>query len=48
MPFKFNVDNIERTGLDVLFYGQEHFDTMAIIQDKREMDSETISEMSKN
>jgi len=48
MPFKFNTNNFDRTGLDVLFYGQEHFDTMAIIEDKRDMDTETIGEMLKN
>ena len=48
MPFKFNLENIDRTGLDVLFYGQEHFDTMAILDDKREFNSETIGDMVKN
>ena len=35
MPYKFNLDSFEKSGLDVLFYGQEHFDTMAILDDKR-------------
>jgi hypothetical protein len=35
MPFKFNFDNLDKSGLDILFYGQEHFDTMAILDDKR-------------
>lgn len=48
MPFKFDVNNFDRTGLDLIFYGQEHFDTMAIIDDKRDMDTETIGEMLKN
>ena len=48
MPFKFNVTNYERSGLDVLFYGQDHFDTMAIIEDKKDMDIETIGQMLKN
>lgn len=48
MPFKFNVSNFDRSGLDVLFYGQEHFDTMAIIEDKNDMDIETIGEHLKN
>ena len=34
MPFKFNLDNSERTGVDVPFYGQEHYDTMAILDGK--------------
>jgi hypothetical protein len=48
MPYKFNLENIDRTGLDVLFYGQEHFDTMAILDDKREFNAEIIGEMIKN
>jgi hypothetical protein len=35
MPYKFNLSNYEKSGLDVLFYGQDHFDTMAILEDKR-------------
>ena len=45
MPFKFNTHNFDKTGLDVLFYGQEHYDTMAIIEDKRDLDTETIGKM---
>lgn len=48
IPFKFNVNNFDKTGLDVIFYGQDHFDTMAVIEDKREMDTETIGQMLKN
>ena len=44
MPYKFNLENIDRTGLDVLFYGQEHFDTMAILDDKRDYDVTTMGE----
>jgi hypothetical protein len=25
------MDKFQRSGLDVLFYGQEHFDTLAIL-----------------
>jgi len=35
MPYKFNLADIDRSGLDVLFYGQEHFDTLAILNDTR-------------
>lgn len=31
-PFSFQVKDFERTGLDMLFFGQEHVDTMAILQ----------------
>ena len=27
----FTLDNYQRSGLDILFYGQEHFDTLAIL-----------------
>lgn len=37
LPYEFNLENFGQTGLDVLFYGQEHFDTMAILDDKRDI-----------
>jgi len=49
MPYKFNLVNFEKSGLDVLFYGQEHFDTMAILEDKRESFSQaSIGDLVKN
>jgi len=30
--FGFALDEFEKTGLDVLFFGQDHYDTMAILQ----------------
>ena len=49
LPFKFQLDNFDTTGLDVLFYGQEHCDTMSILSDKRERLSEdNLQEMEKN
>jgi hypothetical protein len=44
MPYRFNLDKIERSGLDVLFYGQEHFDTLAILNDKKEVDEVAFGE----
>lgn len=35
MPFKFNLENYERSGLDVLFYGQEYYDTNLITDGKQ-------------
>lgn len=32
----------------MLFYGQEHYDTMAILDDKRDYDADMIGEMIKN
>jgi hypothetical protein len=37
LNYKFALDNFQKTGLDVLFYGQEHFDTLAILSMKDEM-----------
>lgn len=48
MPYKFNLDNFEKSGLDILFYGQEHYDTMAILDDKREISQATIGDLMKN
>lgn len=44
MPFKFNLEAFERTGLDVLFYGQDHYDTMAILDGKTKIDHEKFAE----
>ena len=35
----------EDTGLDVLFFGQEHFDTMAIVTGKVDFSTERIQEL---
>lgn len=48
MPYKFNLNSFEKSGLDVLFYGQDHFDTMAILDDKREISQATIGDLMKN
>ena len=42
MPFKFNLENLSQTGLDVLFYGQDYFDTISILDDKRDISQATI------
>ena len=42
------MDNYQKTGLDVLFYGQEHFDTLAILSMKEEMPLEKVSDLMKN
>lgn len=48
MPFRFNVNDYDRTGLDLIFYGQEHYDTMAAIQNKTEYDDDTLGELKRN
>jgi hypothetical protein len=42
------MDNYQKTGLDVLFYGQEHFDTLAILSMKEEMTNDKVSDLMKN
>jgi hypothetical protein len=34
LSYAFALDNYQRSGLDVLFYGQEHFDTLAILSQR--------------
>jgi len=49
LPFSFQLDHFDQTGLDVLFYGQEHCDTMSILSDKREnLSSDNLKDMEKN
>jgi hypothetical protein len=44
-PFTFQVADFEKTGLDVVFFGQEHFDTMAILQQRNEVSQEQIGDL---
>ena len=48
MPYKFKLDNLQASGLDVLFYNQEHYDTMSILDDKKDISQENIGELLKN
>ena len=48
LPYKFNLENFGQTGLDMLFFGQEYSDTMAILQEKRDIDMDKLSEIIKN
>lgn len=47
MPFKFNMTNFAQTGLDILFYGQEFYDTMAILDNNstRDINKDNIGEL---
>ena len=47
MPYKFSMANYDKTGLDVLFFGQEHFDTISILDDKRDISQDTIGDLMK-
>ena len=45
LPYKINLKEFEKTGLDVIFYGQDHVDTMAIMQDKTQPTQAKIREL---
>jgi len=46
------MDHYQRSGLDVLFYGQEHFDTLAILSQRAsstdQMNEGKVSDLMKN
>jgi len=33
-PYQISVKEFHKTGLDIIFYGQEHYDTMAIVSER--------------
>jgi hypothetical protein len=35
-PYRIAMQDFEKTGLDVIFYGQEHYDTMAIVSERQQ------------
>lgn len=48
LPYRFNLTNFGETGLDMIFFGQEYLDTMAINEDKRELSLESLNELIKS
>jgi len=48
MPYKFKLENLEASGLDVLFYNQEHYDTISILENKRDISQENIGDLIAN
>lgn len=48
LNYKFALENFQKTGLDVLFYGQEHFDTLAILSMKDDMSNEKVKDLMTN
>jgi hypothetical protein len=44
LSYAFALDQYQRTGLDVLFYGQEHFDTLAILSQRQGQLEDGMSE----
>lgn len=45
MPYQITLREFEKTGLDVIFFGQEHVDTMAIMQTKNQPTASRIKEL---
>lgn len=40
--------DLAASGLDVLFYNQEHYDTISILDDKKDISQDTIGDYIKN
>jgi hypothetical protein len=47
VPFSFQVKDFERSGLDVVFYGQDHYDTMAILQQRDNITQDELGTLMK-
>ena len=45
LPYRFNLTNFGHTGLDMIFFGQEYLDTMAINDTRRDISLESLNEM---
>ena len=48
LPYRFDISNFDQTGLDLIFFGQEYLDTMAINEDKRDISLETLNDLVKS
>ena len=46
--FSFDLQNFEKTGLDVIFYNQDHYDTMAILQQREDVSQNEIGALMEN
>lgn len=44
-PYQIKMGNYEQTGLDVIFYGQDHYDTMAIISERQQPKQDEIGQL---
>jgi uncharacterized protein len=40
--------DFEKSGLDVLFFGQNHYDTMAILQQREDVAQDQIGQLNQN
>ena len=48
LTYSYSVSDFQRNGLDVLFYGQEHTDTLSILSNLQDRSNEEIKEMMDN
>jgi len=48
MPYKFKLDNLSASGLDVVFYNQQHYDTISILNNNNDISQDTIGDLIKN
>ncbi len=48
VQYSFAVQQFHKSGLDVLFYGQEHVDTLAILSRSEDFTQEDVSALAKN
>ena len=44
-PYRISMQEFHKTGLDVIFYGQEHYDTMAIVSERQQPRQEDIGQL---
>lgn len=44
-PYRVSMQEYHKTGLDVIFYGQEHYDTMAIVSERNKPRQEDIGQL---
>ena len=47
-PYRISMQEFQMTGLDVIFYGQEHFDTMAIVSERNQPRQDEIGQKMAN
>ena len=45
IPYQISLKEYEKTGLDVIFFGQEHVDTMSLMQEKVQPDQSKIKQL---
>jgi hypothetical protein len=44
-PYQISMKEFHKTGLDMIFYGQEHYDTMAIVSERSQPKQDEIGQL---